>query len=73
MITVNKEMSIGEVLRLDRETAPIMMAYGMHCLGCPHATMESLEMACAAHGVSADDLVAELNKFFEDKAKKEDK
>ena len=67
-MTVNKEMSIGEVLRIDRETAPIMMSYGMHCLGCPHATMESLESACAVHGVSADDLVKELNEFL---AKKE--
>ena len=64
---VDKTMSIGDVLRLDRNTAPIMMSYGMHCLGCPHATMESLEMACMAHGVNVDDLVAELNKYFEEK------
>lgn len=63
-MTIKKTMSIGEVLRLDRNTAPIMMSYGMHCLGCPHATMESLEMACAAHGVNADDLVKELNDYF---------
>ena len=66
-MTVNKTMSIGEVLKIDRETAPIMMSYGMHCLGCPHATMESLEMACAAHGVSVDDLVKELNEFLQKK------
>lgn len=63
-MTIEKTMSIGEVLRLDRNTAPIMMSYGMHCLGCPHATMESLEMACAAHGVNVDDLVKELNDYF---------
>ena len=63
-MTIEKTMSIGEVLRLDRNTAPIMMSYGMHCLGCPHAAMESLEMACAAHGVNADDLVKELNDYF---------
>ena len=63
-MTIEKTMSIGEVLRLDLNTAPIMMSYGMHCLGCPHATMESLEMACAAHGVNADDLVKELNDYF---------
>ena len=67
MATVNKTMSIGEVLKIDRGTAPIMMQYGMHCLGCPHATAESLEMACAAHGVSVDDLVTELNKYLADK------
>ena len=61
---VNKSMSIGEVLRLDRNTAPIFMAFGMHCLGCPHATAESLQDACAVHGVSADELVEKLNEYF---------
>ena len=65
MTVVNKTMSIGEVLRIDRNTAPIMMSFGMHCLGCPHATMESLEMACAAHGVEVEELVKALNEYFE--------
>lgn len=61
---VTKEMSIGEVLRLDRNTAPIFMEYGMHCLGCPHATAESLEQAAGVHGVDVDKLVDSLNNFF---------
>ena len=64
---VDKQMSIGQVLKLDRGTAPIFMQFGMHCLGCPHATAESLEMACAAHGVDADELVQKLNAYFEGK------
>ena len=61
---INKSMSIGEVLRLDRNTARIFMEFSMHCLGCPHATAESLEMACAAHGANADELVHQLNEYF---------
>ena len=64
---VNKQMSIGEILRLDRNTAPIFMEFGMHCLGCPHATAESVEMACMAHGTDADALIAKLNEYFESK------
>ena len=64
MATVNKQMSIGEVLELDRTTAPIMMDYGMHCMGCPYSMMESLEMGCAAHGTDADELVARLNAYL---------
>ena len=66
---VTKEMSIGEVLRLDRGTAPIFMEFGMHCLGCPHATAESLEMACMAHGADVDALVEKLNEYFEAEGK----
>lgn len=64
---VNKKMSIGEVLKLDRGTAPVFMEFGMHCLGCPHATAESLEMACMAHGADVDELVKKLNEYFESK------
>ena len=64
---INKQMSIGEVLRIDRNVAPIFMEFDMHCLGCPHATAESIELACAAHGTDADALVAKLNEYFEAK------
>lgn len=67
-VKVNKHMSIGEVLRIDRMTAPIFMQYGMHCLGCPHATAESLEDAGAVHGIDVDALVDDLNKFLAEQA-----
>jgi len=67
-MAVSKDMSIGQVLALDRGTASIFMAFGMHCLGCPHATAESLEDASAAHGADVDALVDKLNAFLDSKA-----
>ena len=64
---ITTKTSIGEVLRMSRETAPIFMSFGMHCLGCPHATAESIADACAAHGTDAEALVAKLNEFFAEK------
>ena len=61
---ISKGMTIGEVLRLNRGTARIFMEFGMHCLGCPHATSETVEQACAAHGANADELVHQLNAFL---------
>ena len=66
-MTVDKQMTIGQVLSMDRGTAPIFMEFGMHCLGCPHATAESLADACAAHGANADMLVEKLNAYLADK------
>lgn len=63
-MVVTKDMSIGEVLREDRNTARIFMEFGMHCLGCPHATAESLEEAGMAHGINVDELVHQLNEHF---------
>ena len=65
---IDKKMSIGQVLTLNRGTARIFMEFGMHCLGCPHATAESIEDACAVHGANADELVHQLNEFFAENA-----
>ena len=66
-MTITKQMSIGQVLNMDRGTARIFMEFGMHCLGCPHATAEAIEDACRAHGTDADTLVEKLNAFFAEK------
>ena len=64
MNMITKEMTIGEVLLIDRDTAPIMMEYGMHCMGCPFSQMESLEDGCVAHGSDVNELVEKLNEFL---------
>ncbi|TYQ16162.1 UNVERIFIED_CONTAM: hybrid cluster-associated redox disulfide protein [Acetivibrio alkalicellulosi] len=68
MSQVTKDMIIMDVLNLDRGTAPIFMNNGMHCLGCPSSSGESIEDACAIHGIDVDKLVKELNDYL---AKKE--
>ncbi len=61
---VTKDSIIGEILDADRATAPYFIAMGMHCLGCPASRGESLEQACAVHGVNCDEMVEKLNKHF---------
>ena len=61
---ITTKTSIREVLMINPGTARIFMEFGMHCLGCPHATAESLEDACAAHGTNAEELVDQLNAYI---------
>lgn len=67
MEAVNKSMSIREVLELDPGTARIMMGYGLHCLGCPHATSESLAEAGMVHGIDVDKMIDDLNALLAQK------
>ena len=60
-MTVTRESLIGEVLDFDRSTAEYFLEMGMHCLGCPASRGESIEQACAVHGVEPDELIAKLN------------
>ena len=61
---VTKDSIIGDFLDYDPTTAEYFLNMGMHCLGCPSARGESLEMACSVHGVPVEDLVEQLNEHF---------
>lgn len=64
---VTKQTLIGEMLQLDMGIAAILMASGMHCVGCPSSAMESLEEACMVHGMDADDVLARINEYLANK------
>lgn len=67
-MTVEKTMTLGEVLNTYPQTARIFMEFGMHCLGCPHSIGESIEEACMVHGANCDELVAQLNEWISENA-----
>ena len=60
MSDISKEMTIGELLRINPAVAPVLMQAGMHCLGCPSAQGESLEEAAMVHGLDVDALMAQI-------------
>ncbi len=64
MAQITKDTIIGDILRMDPTVAPILMAAGMHCLGCPASQGESLDMACMVHGIDSDQLVVAVNDFL---------
>lgn len=61
---VTKDSIIGDILDYDSATAEYFFEIGMHCLGCPASRGETVEQACAVHGVNADALVAKLQAHF---------
>ncbi|WP_050697370.1 DUF1858 domain-containing protein [Anaeromassilibacillus senegalensis] len=61
MAAITKETIIGDILDMDKTTAPFFLEMGMHCLGCPASRGESLEQACMVHGVNVDEMVQKLN------------
>ena len=64
---VTKDMIIMDVLRADMGTAQFFLNIGMHCLGCPSASGESIEQACMVHGADADKLIADINAYLAEK------
>lgn len=68
-MAITKDTIIMDVLALDEGTAPFFLNIGMHCLGCPSASGESVEQACLVHGVDCDALVKEINDYLASKGK----
>ena len=60
-IMITKETLIGEILQTKPEAAEILMAAGMHCLGCPASAGESLEEACLVHGIDVEEVLEKIN------------
>ncbi|NLM35478.1 MAG: DUF1858 domain-containing protein [Clostridiales bacterium] len=58
---LNKNMTIGEVVRTYPQTVEILMDFGMGCVGCPASQAETLEQAAMVHGFDVDELMEKLN------------
>ena len=58
---VTKDTVIGDILDICPDAAPYFLQMGMHCLGCPASRGETVEQACAVHGVDTDDLLEQIN------------
>ena len=66
-VKITKEMTMGELLSIDRGVAVVLMNAGMHCIGCPSSIGESLEEACMVHGIEVDELLKNINEYFANK------
>ncbi|NLM73222.1 MAG: DUF1858 domain-containing protein [Clostridiaceae bacterium] len=59
---ITKDMTIGEVLRINPELAATLMSFGMGCVGCPASQAETIEEASMVHGMNLDELLEALNR-----------
>lgn len=59
---ITKDMTIGEVLRINPELAATLMSFGMGCVGCPASQAETIEGASMVHGMNLDELLEALNR-----------
>lgn len=74
MAKITKETVMGELIREHPETVPILLKFGLHCIGCPMSSMETIEQGTLGHGLTEeqlDALLKELNEAVEKKEQKE--
>ncbi len=65
LMEITRDTVIGEIVENCPEAMPVFQAIGMHCLGCAMASGETVEQACAAHGVDPDEFLDYLQGYLE--------
>lgn len=62
---ITRETMISEIVENCPQAMPAFQAIGMHCMGCAMASGETLEQACAAHGVDPDEFLDALKEYLQ--------
>lgn len=60
-MTITKYSLIGAILQSYPTTEQYFLEMGMHCLSCSSSARETLEQACAVHGVDVDTLIEKID------------
>ncbi len=60
-INVTKDILIGDMLKQYPDSAVILQSIGMHCISCPSALGETLDIACRVHSMDSDEVVSYIN------------
>ena len=61
---VTPDMIIGDIITCYPDASLVLMKCGMHCISCGVSQFESLEQACAVHGLYVDDVAKVVNDYL---------
>ncbi len=62
---ITKKTKFSEIIEQAPELIEILLEQGLHCVGCPFASQETIEEGALAHGMSekeVEELLKKLNK-----------
>ncbi len=59
---IDKDMTIAEVVQKFPQTIGVFQEFGLGCIGCSIANMETVEQGSQMHGLDTDALMEALNK-----------
>lgn len=59
---IGEKMTIAEVIKKYPKTAFVLIDYGLHCIGCPMASPETIKEAAKLHRIDLKKFLRDLNK-----------
>ncbi|HOP39594.1 MAG TPA: DUF1858 domain-containing protein [Geobacteraceae bacterium] len=61
---ITKDMKIGEICRRYPEVIPVLKRFGLDCLECQIADLETLGHGAGVHNIDIEKLLEELNRVI---------
>jgi len=68
MVKVTKDSNIAEIVFKYPQVADVLMAFGLHCVGCFASAFDTIEQGAAIHEMDQEEieeLIDEINKVIE--------
>lgn len=63
---ITKDMTIDQVIKEHPQTKKVFEKFfGAGCFTCPGATIESIDLGAALHGLEVEEVIRELNEAIE--------
>ncbi len=59
---ITRDMKIGDICRCHPEAVPVLKRFGLECMECQIADLESLEHGAGVHKIDIEELLQELNR-----------
>lgn len=72
---IKKNMRINDIVNEYPDVIPLLMGYGLHCVGCHFSAQDTLESGAKLHGMSDEDLkmmVKDANDLLKELESEED-
>ena len=69
---ITADMTISEIIDMYPETTQVVLEYGLHCVGCGIAAIETIEQGAYGHGMQKEDvdmLIRDLNRVIKEHRK----
>lgn len=63
MKRITEKTKFDKILEINPDAGMILFEYGMHCIGCGMAAMETLEQGCLAHGMKKKEIKELIEKL----------
>lgn len=61
---ITLETTMGRILKMDESMGDFLLKNGLHCVSCSASKNEPLSMACAVHGLDAEDMKDKIQKYI---------